>query len=417
MQSYRYKKLLLMVKKLLLYIGTLLPILCSAQKLKYKSDVEPILKGPKGTENIETLELYFQQGLGANGKPTTQTINYLREKMQIVCLFAGEALEIEAKKQKDYPTTDTAIAILKNAVVWYKRIGDVFLIKSDSLTVHIAKLEQLETQWKTDEQGIVKKILSEKQTLNTNLQRLIVYDETKAVEFGKKYTNLIYLKDYKQANKELTTLLKNLEYQKNLEEQKQRAALERKEQLMEIHKNEQQQKAFLLLQEKCVAENPCPNCPLTIAIKFRDAYHDGDIFEMKKYIIDYYGDEKIFYGNNFNLFKEFSEDELQKNKLTLRAKTADYKKIDPENVVYYTDNEEKDFFIDKNYKSHFLHATVFKAINDYDKIDLIKYNGQWKVYRVGGAYGGRSGKTIINGRFFFDSKFLQKEVKRKTKKN
>lgn len=405
-----------MLRKISIVLLFAIPTFCFAQKLKYKTDIDPILNGPKSIPAVATLETYYQQNLGPNGKPTSQTINYLRDKMTKVCLHSGRTFEAFAYENKDYPNTDTAIACLSIANKWYTRISEDFFIKSDTLVAHIAKLKQLQTQWKEKEQETVRLILAEKQTLNTNLERMAVYDMAKAQEYGSKYSSLVFLNEYKDANKDVKTVLKGMEYEKNLADQKKQVAIERMAALQEQMKHEKKQKDFLMYQDLCKKENPCPNCPLSIAKKFRDAYHAGDIMEMKKYIIDYYGDEKLFYNNDLNMFSEFSDEELSNLKLKFRAKTADFKIVDPVNVVYYTDNETKDFHIDKYYKSHFLHATVFKAINDYEKIDLIKYNGQWKVYRVGGAYGGRSGKTIINGRFFFDPKFLQKEVKRKTTK-
>lgn len=335
-------------------------------------------------------------------------------------MFAGSALESQAIILKEYPTTDSAVALLYAANGWYGRCINDYYVKNDTLKEHILKLENQLKAWKSEEQETIKLLLIEKNKLKTNLVILEQYDALKTKEFRSKFANIVYLNEYQKANKEVdnfsVTILKNIEYEKKMEEQRLQAAMEKKAYLITQKENERKQREFLQLQESCANENPCPNCPIDVALKFRDAYYAGDIAVMKSMIIDYYGDGNIFYNTNIDIFKGLSADEEKKLKLQIRAKTADYKITEPSGTVYYTNNEDKDFFIDKNYKSFYLHATVFQVINDFDKIDLIKYNGQWKIYRVGGAYSGRSGKTIITGRFFFDQAFLQKETKIKRNK-
>lgn len=392
----------------------------TAQKLKYKADIEPIVTGPSSLSKIKVLETYYQQNLGPNKKPVPQTITALKDKMAIVCMFAGTALEANAYQLKEYPTTDSAVALLYSACGWYNRSLSDYYIKNDTLKAHIAKLEQLLKDWKSAEQTTIKALLSEKEKLENSLNILEGYNAAKTKEFRTKFAKIVYLKEYQQANKEVDdfsqTILKNMEYEKKMEVQKQQAAQEKKAFMMAQQENERKQREFLMLQESCAKENPCPNCPLDVALAFRTAYYAGDIATMKSMIVDYYGDGNIFYNTKLDIFKNLTPDEEKKLKLQIRAKTADYKITEPAGTVYYTNNEDKDFFIDKNYKSYRLHATVFQIINDFDKIDLIKYNGEWKVYRVGGAYSGRSGRTIISGKFFFDPTFLQKETKVKTVK-
>ncbi len=407
----RFETILLII----LFAGT-----ATAQKLKYKSDIEPILLGSKSLDKVNILEKYYQQNLGPNKKPTPQTIQVLQTKMGDICMFAGSALESQAIILKEYPTTDSAVALLYAANGWYGRCINDYYVKNDTLKEHILKLENQLKAWKSEEQETIKLLLIEKNKLKTNLVILEQYDALKTKEFRSKFANIVYLNEYQKANKEVdnfsVTILKNIEYEKKMEEQRLQAAMEKKAYLITQKENERKQREFLQLQESCANENPCPNCPIDVALKFRDAYYAGDIAVMKSMIIDYYGDGNIFYNTNIDIFKGLSADEEKKLKLQIRAKTADYKITEPSGTVYYTNNEDKDFFIDKNYKSFYLHATVFQVINDFDKIDLIKYNGQWKIYRVGGAYSGRSGKTIITGRFFFDQAFLQKETKIKRNK-
>lgn len=391
----------------------------NAQRLKYKSDIEPILLKPKSLDKIRTLEMYYQQNLGPDKKPTAQAISTLKDRMGTVCMYAGTELEAEARKLKDYPTTDSAVALLYAANAWYSRSVNEYFVKNDTLKAHILKNEALLKTWKATEQQLIKAVLTEKNKLSENLDVLESYDPVKAKKFRETFKNHLYLNEYKEANKEIEEysrlLLKNLEVEKKMEEQRIQAALEKKSFLIAQQENERKQREFLNLQSNCAQENPCPACPLDIALKFREAYYAGDIDKMKSMIVDYYGDGIIFYDTKIDIFQNLNADDERKLKLQIRAKTADYKITEPAGTVYFTDNETKDFFIDKNYKSYRLHATVFQAINDFDKIDLIKYNGEWKVYRVGGAYSGRSGKTIITGRFFFDQTFLQKEIKIKKK--
>ncbi len=400
---------------LILFSGTAV-----AQKLKYKADIEPIVTGPRSLSKLKVLETYYQQNLGPNKKPVPQTITALKDKMALVCMFAGTALESNASQLKEYPTTDSAVALLYSACGWYNRGLTDYYVKNDTLKAHIAKLELQIKEWKATEQATIKKLLAEKEKLAASLNILEGYNAPKTKEFRAKYAKIVYLNEYLQANKEVDdfsqTILKNLEYEKKIEEQKQQAAQEKKAFVMAQQENERKQHEFLMLQEACAKDNPCPNCPLDVALAFRTAYYAGDIATMKSMIVDYYGDGNIFYNTKLDIFKSLSPEEEKKLKLQIRAKTADYKITEPAGAVYYTNNEDKDFFIDKNYKSYRLHATVFQIINDFDKIDLIKYNGEWKVYRVGGAYSGRSGRTIISGRFFFDPTFLQKETKVKAKK-
>jgi hypothetical protein len=415
-----------MVKSSLLALLIIASTGIYAQRLRYKTDIEPIIKTSHSVDNIGQLERYYRQYLGTTGKPDGQTIVALRESMAEVCLYAGRSLEREARKYKEYPTTDSAIALLENAKIWYSRIGDDYFVKSDTLEKHIAKVVQQQKNWKQAEADTRRSIETQKSKLEESLAKLAEYNKDIAQKLRAEHSNRLRLSEYQESNRIVKAALdkaaadyeteqRKLEYEQKMEAQKLQAAQERRERLIEQQANERKQREFLLLQEQCMNENPCPNCPVEVAKIFRDAYHSGDINAMKSMVIDYYGDKKIFYYTDLDLFKNYTETELHKMRLQLRARTADYKVAEPAGVVFYTDNEEKDFFIDKNYKSELLHATVFKLINDHDKIDLVKYNGQWKVYRVGGAYGGRSGNTIINGRFFFDPVFLQKEIKERRK--
>lgn len=386
-----------------------------AQSLKYKADIEPVLKADYDMSSLSVLELYYTQNLDKNNQPTAQALQYLKERMEKVLLHIGHTYEKFAVENKNYPTTDTAIVNIKNAVVWYKKVLDDYGIKNDTLIKHITYLQTLPQTWTNDNKATVRTIQEYKETFKSNLLRIQVYDEAKAVELAEKYKNIVLVNEYKQAKLESGDVLSDIEREKEIEEKKKAEAAIRKAEIQENLAKENNRKAFLSIQKKCENENPCPNCPLEVAIKFRDAYYNGDITAMQQLVIDYYGDKKLFYEKDINLFDELSVELKNKYSHQFKAKTADYKKTDPVNVVYYTDNEEKDFFIDNNYKSFLLHATVFQAVNEWEKVDLVKYQGKWYVYRVGGAYGGRSGNTIANGKFHLDPRFLQKEIKKKKK--
>lgn len=393
-----------------------LPFIAHSQRLKYKSDIEPLLKVAPSADQIPNLQTYYEQGLGSDGNPTTETLNYQRERMTAICYRIAFIYKDFAFSNKDYPTTDTAIGALHKSVYWYTVTVDKLYNKDDTLSNHIAALNEMKVKWNVQKQETIRKIQQQKEVFTRNMNEINKLNEDKATELRKKYPSLNFLKEYEVANKEASEVLKQLQDEKRALEEKMKEAQQKKEEIKKQMESENKQKEFLRLQKLCEEENPCPACPLEVAKEFRDAYFAGDIAKMKTMIVDYYGDEKLFYNKEVNLYKELPPEEVKKYSLRFRGLTQDYKKTDPENVVYYTDNETKDFYIDKHYKSYYLHATVFSAINEYDKIDLIKYNGQWKVYRVGGAYGGRTGKTICNGSFFYDERFLQKEVKLKKKK-
>jgi len=393
-----------------------LPLSLFSQKLKYKSDIEPLLKAKPNSSQINNLQIYYEQGLDKDGNPTKETLNYQRDRMTIICYRLADIYKQYAYSNKDYPTTDTAIGAINTSIYWYKTTQDKLFNKSDTLPKHISNLEALKPIWKEEEQKTIAEIKALKNKFEADMTEIAKLDDAEFNRLNGKYSKLIYLNEYKKANKEVSASLSKLLNEKQALEDKMKAAQQRKVEMQAEMKKNEQQKEFLRLQNLCAEENPCPNCPLDVAKAFRDAYYAGNLAAMKSLIVDYYGDEKLFYNKDINLYQQLSDEDSKKYSLKFRALTQDFKKTDPENVVYYTDNEKKDFFIDKNYKSYFLHATVFSAINDYDKIDLIKYNGKWKVYRVGGAYGGRTGKTICNGSFFHDERFLQKEIKTKKKK-
>lgn len=387
----------------------------SSQTLKYKADIEPVLAKGYDINSVKILELYYSQNLGPDKKPTTQSIQYLKDKMSAVLLHIGHSYEKFAKENKDYPTTDSAINAINNAVLWYSKVFNDYGIKSDTLTKHINLLKTYPQLWTDQNKATVTKIKEYKETFATNLARIQVYDENKALNLADKHKNAVYLNEYKQACLESGDILSDIERDKLLEEKKKQEAEQKKAEMIANQQKESAQKKFLILQQKCANENVCPNCPVEVAKMFRESYYSGDIDLMKSLIIDYYGDQKLFYEKEINLFADLTEDQKAKYSLQFKTQTADYKKSDTLNVVYYTDNEKQDFYIDDNYKTTLLQATVFQVINDWDKVDLVKFQGKWYVYRVGGAYGGRSGNTICNGKFHVDSRFLQKEIKQKKK--
>lgn len=404
------------MKKLILLLVTSLFFNYSySQKLKYKSDVEPLLKGSYSLHSVPKLQMYYMQNMNKEGKPTSEAMKYLRERLSKVCLHIGHSYEKYANANKNYPTTDTAVATLEYAIMWYTKIPQDLKVKSDTLQKHIAKLTANKTQWKNNQQSTIAEIKRLKESFKSTITQVQVLDNDKANELIEKHKNATLINEYKQADLDAKDLLSDLEREKRIREQQLQEAVQKKEFMEMQMKKSNAQKEFLKLQKTCEEENPCPNCPLEVAKQFREAYYSGNIDQMKSLIIDYYGDEKLFYEKDINIFKDLNPTEKSKLSSKFKAQTADYKKTEPANVVYYSDNEERDFYIDKYYKSKFLHATVFKTINDHDKVDLIKYKGKWKVYRVGGAYGGRSGNTIANGKFFFDERFLQKEIKTKKK--
>lgn len=377
-----------------------------AQKLKYQSDVEPLLKTANQMSSLPKLELYYSQNVGKNGKPTTESIN-LKPRIVPVILYVGRAYENFAVQHKEFPTTDTALATLAKAIVWYNKVATDWGVKNDTLSKHISKLEGLKPQWETANKQIVSHIQSLRESIKTNLEKIQLLDNPKSNQLFEKYKNVVLPNEYELADAECSAVLKDLEQKKQQKEQQIQEAVEKKNQQQAQREKENKQKEFLRLQAQCSQENVCPACPLEVAKKFRDAYFAGNVDELVSMVVDYYGDQKVFAGSAINLFAAMTDAEKQKMSLQFRAKTADFKRTQPENAVYWTDKPNEKFFIDKQYKSQYLMVTVFKAINDYDKIDLIKYNGQWKVFRVGGEYGGRSGKSIAAGKFFFDPRILQ----------
>lgn len=377
-----------------------------AQKLKYQSDIEPLLKTANVMASLPKLEMYYSQNVGKNGKPTTESIN-LKPKMTIVVLYIGRAYETYARQHKDYPTTDTAVACLSKAVVWYNKLLNDWSVKNDTLTKYVAKLDATKPQWLAASKDIVSQIQVLRESIKTNLEKIQLLDNPKSNQLFEKYKNVVLLHEYTAANDECAAVLHDLEQKKRQKDQQIQDAVEKKNQQQAQMEKENKQKEFLRLQAQCSQENACPACPLEVAKKFRDAYFSGNIDLMNSMIVDYYGDQKLFVGSPINMFVAMTDAEKQKISLQFRAKTADFKRTNPENAVYWTDKPNEKFYIDKQYKSQFLLVTVFKAINDYDKIDLVKYNGEWKVMRVGGEYGGRSGKSIAAGKFFYDPRILQ----------
>lgn len=401
---------------ILLITLTIVGLNSNCQKVKYKTEVEPILKGAYSIYSVSKLEKFYKQTVPKNGKLTADALKLSGDKLTAVCYFLGHSYEENAIKNKEYPTTDSAIADLNSAIEWYKKLSTVLNVKNDTLANHITQLEAHKKQWLIDQEVVKGKIVELKESTKSYILQVETLNADKATALRTKLDKALFLNEFKEVNFESKETLSDLERELKIKEDDARAANERKQFLMQQMEKEKNQKEFLRLQEVCKSENTCPNCPIEVATKFRDAYYSGDIATIKDLIIDYYGDEKLFYEKDINIFKTLTEEETTALSLQFKAQTADFKKTNPDNVVYYSDNEEKDFFIDKNYKANFLHATVFKAVNDFDKVDLIKYQGKWKVYRVGGAYGGRTGATITSGKFFFDPKFLLKEVKMKKKK-
>jgi len=399
------------MRKAVILISLLLPsaLLFGQQKLKYKTDIEPLFKQGFSKVSITKCESYYKQGMGPTGKPTSLTLSSFREQYVSVCKFMGKNYEQVARSYAKYPTFDTAVKLMDNSLAWYNHIvGDLF-IKSDTLPKYIAKLQAQRDAWSKENSRMVEKILVMRDTLSFLLYRVADLDSKKAMELNEKYKNVSLPAEYEKCISESSQILDNLTKQKQSKDEQVKAALEYKQAQLQQAEKEGKQKDFLQLQQQCTVENPCPNCPLDVAKAFRDAYFAGDVDKMKGLIVDYFGNQTLFYNNDLNMYRDLTPDENKKLSLQLKARTSDYKRTNPENVVFYTDNEKKTFFIDKNYRGQLLHATVFKAVNEYDKIDLVKWKGEWKVYRVGGNYAGRSGKSIVNGKFFVDPKLLKAE--------
>lgn len=384
-------------------------VLFGQQKLKYTSDIEPLIKSGLNMVNVPKLERYYNQSLGPNGKPTPQNLKVFKTQLHNVSRHAGRTYDNFARLSAKAMAYDTAIYAIGKAALWYQVILSELMLPNDTLPRYIESLKSLKVKWEKERKDVVSRTLVLRDSLGEIMFQIAQLDKKKHDALQYKFKNIQQINEYEKSLGEASNALVDLQNRKALQDQYVKSAVANK-QLQSIQNEKiEKQNIFLQLQQQCRQENACPNCPLEVARKFRDAYYSGDIATLKSLIIDYFNNKSLFYNADLNMYAEMTPEQTKKLSLRFKTKTADFKKTDPENVVYYSDNEKRNFYIDKYYKSQLLHATVFKAINDYDKMDLVKWKGKWKVYRVGGNYGGRSGKSIVSGRFLIDPALLKAE--------